>query len=615
MQRYAKCIRRRALAALLILGFATAPAEAEPVHGLSAFGELKYKRDFRHFDWVNPDAPKGGRMALIGTAALTTFDSFNAFILKGDPAQGLALLVFDTLMTSSNDEPDAVYGLVASSAEVAPDRSSVVFHLRPEAKFADGSPLTADDVVFSLETLKNREKAHPFYSTQLSDVAKAEAIDAHTVRFTFSVANRRDLPLVVAERLPILSRAYYATREFYQTTLEPPLGSGPYKIDDFKIGTYVSYKRRDDYWAKDLPVNRGRYNFDEVRYDYFRERTAALQALKAGVIDLREEFTARDWVTGYDTPAVKAGRLIKLVLPDHTPSGAQGFFLNTRRPQLSDVRVRKALDYAFDFEFTNKQMFNGLYTRTASFFENSPLKASGKPSEAELALLEPFRGQLPPEVFGEVYTPPVSDGSGKDRRPLQQADKLLKEAGWEIKEGKRVNAKGEVLALEFLFTDDTSQRILTGFAANLSLLGLDVNLRRIDPAQSERRRKAFDFDVMSARYVLTLTPGTEIRELWSSDAAKVEGTRNLAGIASPVVDALIRKVIDAKSRKEMETASHALDRVLRAGHYWVPAWHKPFYHIAHWDKYGRPATQPRYARGYIDSWWYDAAKDAKLKSN
>jgi microcin C transport system substrate-binding protein len=469
MKRTTAHFWRPALAALLVLGLGSTPAAAGgPTHGLSAFGDLKYKADFKHFDWVNPDAPKGGRMAHIGTAALTTFDSFNAYILKGDAAQGLSLL-FDSLMTSSDDEPDAVYGLVASSAELAPDRSSVVFHLRPEASFSDGSPLTAEDVVFSFDILK--EKGHPAIRSLLTDVIRAEAIDAHTVRYMFSVTNSRDLPLMVAT-LPILSKSYYATHDFDQTTLEPPLGSGPYKIGDFKVGAYVSYRRRDDYWAKDLPVNRGRFNFDEVRYEYFGDRASALLALQAGEIDLREEMTARDWVTGYDTPAVRAGRLIKLTMPDNRPSGTQGFFLNTRRPQLADVRVRKALDYAFDFEFTNKSLFYGLYTRTVSFFENSPLKASGKPSEGELALLEPFRGQLPPDVFGEAYVPPVSDGSGKDRRLLQQADKLLKEAGWQIKDGKRVNAQGEVLELEFLYVDPSSERVLTGYAENLRRLGL-----------------------------------------------------------------------------------------------------------------------------------------------
>jgi microcin C transport system substrate-binding protein len=377
----------------------------------------------------------------------------------------------------------------------------------------------------------------------------------------------------------------------------------------------VSYRRRDDYWAKDLPVNRGRYNFDEVRYDYFRDRSAALLALQAGELDLREEFTARDWMTGYDTPAVKAGRLLKFIMPDNTPSGAQGFFLNTRRPQLSDVRVRKALDYAFDFEFTNKSLFYGLYTRTASFFENSPLKASGKPSEAELALLEPFRSQLPPQVFEEPYTPPVSDGTGKDRRLLQEADKLLKEAGWQIKDNKRVNAKGETLELEFLFVDATSERILAGYADSLRRLGLSINLRRVDPAQYERRRKVFDFDVVTTRYALRPTPGPELRSYWSSDQAKIEGSANLAGIAHPAVDALLAKVIAARSRAELKAAMHALDRVLRAGHYWVPQWHSGRHYVAHWDKYARPATKPHYGRGIIDSWWYDAAKAAKLKLN
>jgi microcin C transport system substrate-binding protein len=600
-----------AIAAILLLALASAPAGAEgPTHGLSAFGDLKYPADFKHFDWVNPDAPKGGRMVMIGTSAITTFDSFNPFILKGDPAQGLGLL-FDTLMTPSNDEPDAVYGLVADRAELAADRSSVTFHMRPEARFSDGSAVTAADVVFSFETLK--EKGHPAYRTQLRDIAKAEALDDHTVRYTFSVTQSRDLPLVVAG-LPILSKAYYATHNFEHSTLEPPLGSGPYKIGDYKQGSFVSYLRRDDYWGKDLPVNRGRYNLDEWRYAFFRDRTAELLALQAGDLDLREEFTARDWVTGYDIPAVKAGKLVKLTMPDNTPSGAQGFFLNTRRPQLADVRVRKALDYAFDFEFTNKALFYGLYTRTQSFFENSPLKATGKPSDAELALLEPFRAQLPPEVFGEPQTSPVTDGSGRNAAQLREADKLLKEAGWQIKGGKRINAKGEVLGLEFLIDDPVSERILTSYVENLSRLGLAASVRRVDQAQYQRRVKAFDFDIISTRYVVGLTPGIEIRSFWGSKAAKTDGSANLSGISSPVVDALIGRVIDARTRADMETATHALDRVLRAGHYWVPEWYKPIHTIAYWDKYSQPAATPRYDRG-LDSWWYDAAKAARLKSN
>jgi microcin C transport system substrate-binding protein len=467
-------------------------------------------------------------------------------------------------------------------------------------------------VVFSFETLK--QKGHPVYRSQLADVAKAEAVDTHTVRFTFAAPMSRDLPLVVAG-LPILSKAYFATRAFDETTLEPPLGSGPYKLGSYRPGTYVSYKRRDDYWGKDLPVNRGRYNFDELRYDYFRDRAAGLLALQAGEIDLREEFTARDWMTGYDTPAVKAGRLIKFTMPDETPSGTQGFFLNTRRPQLADARVRKALDYAFDFEFTNKAIFYGLYTRTEAFFENSPLKAKGKPSDAEMRLLEPFRDRLPQEVFGEAYRPPVSDGTGQDRKLLREADRLLKEAGWQSRDGKRVNAKGDVLALEFLIIDPTSERILTGYTENLRRLGLDVSIRRVDPAQYERRMKAFDFDVATARYVMRMTPGVELRNIWSSEAAKIDGSRNLAGIADPVVDALIGKVVEARSRDDLETAARALDRVLRAGHYWVPQWYYPAHNVAHWDKYARPAVKPRYDRGIIHTWWYDPAKAAKLTSN
>jgi microcin C transport system substrate-binding protein len=602
-----------AIAVLLLLGLMSAQANADgPRHGLSAFGDLEYPADFKHFKWVNPDAPKGGRVAMIGTAARDTFDSFNGFILKGAPAQGLGLL-YDSLMTRNPDEPDAVYGLVAHSAELAPDRSAVTFRMRPEARFADGSPLTSADVVFTFDILK--QKGHPFYRLSLlKDVAKAEAIDPHTVRFTFNVKMSRDLPLWVAE-LSILSKAYYATREFDETTLDPPLSSGPYKIGDFKPGTFVSYRRRDDYWGNDLPVNRGRYNFDEVRYDYFRDRTAALLAIKAGEIDLREENTARDWVTGYDTPAVKDGRLLKIELPDENPSGAQGFFINMRRPKFADPRVRKALDYAFDFEFTNKNLFYGLYTRTESFFENSPMKAKGKPSEAELALLEPFRSQLPPEVFEEPYRPPVSDGSGKDRKLLQVADKLLNEAGWKIKDGKRTNAKGEVLDLEFLIRNDpTEERILTAYVENLSKLGLAVSVRRVDPAQYERRLKTRDFDVTGARFRLLLTPGVEMRNLWSSDAATTDGTQNLAGISHPAIDALIAKAVEAKSREELQVALRALDRVLRAGHYWVSNWYKPVHHIAHWDRYSRPARTPRYDVG-LDSWWYDAAKAAKLKPN
>ena len=579
-------------------------------HGLSAFGDLKYAADFTHFGWVNPNAPKGGRLATIGTAALTTFDSFNNFILKGDPAQGLELL-FDSLMTRAADEPDAVYGLVARSAELAADRKSVIFRLRSEAKFSDGSPITADDVAFTFATLK--EKGHPNYRVLLRDVSQVEVVDPGTVRYSFTGTQIRDLPLTVAS-LPILSKAYYATHDFEQTTLEPPLGSGPYQLGDFRQGAFVSYRRRVDYWAKDLPVTRGRFNFEEIRYEYYRDRTAALESFKAGAYDLREEFTSRDWATGYDVPAVRQGRIALMTLPDENPSGAQGFFLNTRRAKLADVRVRKALDCAFDFEWTNKNIFYSLYKRTESFFENSDMKAAGKPSPAELALLEPFRAQLPADVFEAPYTAPVSDGSGQDRKLLREAARLLSEAGYEVKGGKRVDANGEVLNLEFLITDPVSERILLPYTKNLEALGIGASVRRIDPAQYERRVKSFDFDVVTTRYVLRLTPGAEMRNFWGGEAAKTEGSFNLAGINHAAIDALIAKAVEAKSREELVTATRALDRVLRAGHYWVPQWYKSAHNIAYWDKFARPELKPRYDRGIIDSWWYDADKAAKLKT-
>jgi microcin C transport system substrate-binding protein len=590
---------------------AATAAAAEPRHGLSTFGDLAYAKDFPHFKYVNPDAPKGGRLSTMGTAAISTFDSFNGFILKGDAAQGLGF-IFDSLMTGAGDEPNTLYGLVARDAEVAPDKRSVTFRLRPEGKFADGSALTADDVAFSFETLK--EKGHPTIRLRLRDVAAAEALDSHTLRYVFKGDLVRDLPLVVAA-LPIFSKAYYSTREFDATTLEPPLGSGPYRIGDFRQGTFVSYVRRPDYWAKDLNVNRGRYNFDEIRYEYYRDRTAALESLKAGAFDLREEFTSRDWATAYNIPAVTEGRLILLDLPDDRPAGTQGFFLNTRQLKFQDVRVRKAFDYAFDFEFTNRNLFYGLYKRTTSYFQNSDMQATGKPSPEELALLEPFRSKLPPEVFGEAYTPPVSDGSGNDRRLLQQANRLLTEAGWALKGGRRFNAKGEVLEVEFLIDDPTSERILGPYVKNLQAIGVTTSVRRVDHAQFERRTKSYEYDIRTARFAMSLTPGVELKNLFSSEAANAPGSFNLAGIRDPVVDSLIERAMAAQSRAELVTAIRAMDRVLRAGHYWVSQWYKAVHNIVYWNKFSRPKVQPKYDRGIEDTWWYDAEKAAKLKQN
>ncbi len=593
-------------AGALVLGalLLATTADAEPRHGLSIFGELKYPPDFTHFDYVNPDAPKGGRLAMVGSGGTKTFDSFNNFILKGDAAQGLGYL-FDSLMTRAQDEPDAVYGLIADSAEVAPDKKSVTFHLRPEAKFADGTPVTVDDVIFSFETLK--EKGHPSYKLSLRDVDKAEALDAHTVRYTFKGDLTRDLPLIVAE-LPVLSKAFYTTHTFEESSLDRPLGSGPYEIADFKPGTFVSYRRRPDYWAKDLPVNHGRFNFDELRYDYFRDRRIELENLFSGTFDFREEFTSLDWATAYtDVPAVKDGRIMRLSLPDEQPSGAQGFFINTRRVPFNDKRVREALALAFDFEWSNKNLFFNLYKRTQSFFENTDMKASGLPSADELKLLEPYRDKLPPEVFGEPYTPPVTDGTGRNRDNLKRALDLLTAAGY--------GPDGKKLTVEILSFEEGFDRIIIPYLNNLKSIGVNASLRRVDPAQYERRMKAFDFDLTTQRYALRLTPGVEIKTYWGSEAAGLDGSFNLAGIKDPVVDALIAKVIEAKSRAELLTATHAIDRVLRAGHYWVPHWYKAAHTVAFWNKFSRPKVQPKYDPGVIDTWWYDAAKAAKLTKN
>jgi microcin C transport system substrate-binding protein len=584
--------------------FLATSSQAEPMHGLSVFGDLKYPATFTHFDYANPDAPRGGRMALIGPVANDTFDSFNNYILKGDPAQGLALL-FDSLMERAMDEPDAVYGLVAKTADLAADRKSVVFELRMEAKFADGTALTSGDVCDSFRLLSTL--GHENIRLTIRDVEACEALAPQTVRYRFKSAGIRDLPLSIAA-LPIFSKAYYAKNDFAKTSLDAPLGSGPYKVKGFRAGEYVVYERRDDYWAKDFPVNRGRYNFDEVRFEYFRERTAGLEALKSGVIDLREEYTSRDWATSYDFPALKEGRVKQTVLPDETPSGAQGYFFNLRREKFQDIRVRRAFNLAFDFEWTNRNLFYGLYDRTASFFEASPLKADGPPPGDELAVLEPMRGMLRPEVFSAPELPPVSDGSGQDRKLLRQASDLLDQAGWDKGNGLRKNAKGETLSAEFLIESPIFERILAPYVKNLKLLGVDASIRIVDEAQYQSRREAFDYDILSSRFSSDVTPGTGLRVFFGTASANAPGSFNVSGVASPAIDALIEQVVSAESRKQLDIAGRALDRVLRAEHFWVPNWHKGSHWIAHWDRYGWPAIKPKYDRGIVDTWWYDVAK-------
>mgnify|MGYP000698832156 CR=1 FL=1 len=583
------------------------------MHGLSVFGDLKYPAGFTQFDYVEPDAPKGGTLALVPSSWAynqnpQTFNTLNTLILKGDAPVGI-LVIFDTLMVRAWDEPDAIYGLVAEGVEVSGDRNTYRFHLRPEARWHDGSELTAADVEFTLNILK--EKGHPLISQTIREMTGAAAVGKHEVEVTFSGKQARDLAQTVAT-LPIISKAYYETRPFDQSTMDPPLASGPYRIGRVQPGRTIDYDRVEDYWGKDLPVMRGQYNFDTIRYEFYRDRDVSFEAFKAGRYLLREEFTSRVWATGYDFPAVNDGRVVKATIPDDTPSGAQGWFLNTRRAKFADPRVREALIYAFDFEWTNRTLFYDLYKRTHSYFQNSDMVAEGLPDEAELALLEPWRGKVPDEVFGEPFSPPVSDGSGQDRKLLRHATRLLKEAGWSVEGGQLKNAAGETLRIEFLDNDGSMERVVQPYIRNLKLLGIDASFRVVDASQYQSRLNDFDFDAIPRRFSMSPTPGEGIKQFWTTDSASVPGTANLSGIAEPAIDALTDTVINAETRAEQITAARALDRLLRAGRYWVPHWYKAEHNLAYWDVYDSPPEKPRYSRGIVETWWLDAGQAQKL---
>jgi microcin C transport system substrate-binding protein len=587
--------------------------EASFSHGISAFGDLKYPKDFKQFDYINADAPKGGLFSTIPSVrsynqSFQTFNSLNAFVLKGDGAVGMEQ-TFTALMARSGDEPDAMYGLAVSGVQVSEDGLTYRFKMRPQARFHDGARITAKDAAFSLNILK--EKGHPIIRQQMRDVIKAEAPDDDTLVVTFAPNRARDVPLYAAT-LPIFSRAYYTKHPFEESTLDAPLGSGPYKVGKFEVGRYIEYDRVKDWWGRDLPVSKGAFNFDTVRYEFYRDRDVAFEGFTARNYLYREEFTARVWATRYDFPAVKDGRIKRETLPDETPSGAQGWFLNMRRDQFKDPRVREALICAFDFEWTNKTIMYGAYARTVSPFQNSDLMASGAPSADELKLLEPFRGQVPDEVFGEPFVPPVSDGSGQDRKLLRKAAHLLQEAGWTIKDGKRVSPSGQRFTLEFLLDEPSFQPHHAPYIKNLGVLGIDASLRVVDPVQYRARRDDYDFDVTIERFSMASTPGEALRTFFSSQAASIKGSNNLSGVASPVLDALIEKIIAANSRDQLRVACRAFDRVFRAGRYWVPQWYRNNHPIAYWDVFGHPAKLPRYAGvGVPDLWWHDAAKASK----
>ena len=581
---------------------------------MSAFGDLKYPPDFPYFSYVNPNAPKGGVFSQIGPSrqfnqSFQTFNSLNSYILKGDAAQGMEL-TFASLMVRSGDEPDGMYGLAASSVRISDNGLTYRFTMREQARFHDGTPLTAHDVVWSLATLK--EKGHPIITQQLRDFASAEATDDRTVVVRFAEKRGRDVPLFVAA-LPIFSRAYYSKKPFDESTLDTPLGSGAYKVGRFQVGHFIEFERVKDWWGADLPVSRGQSNFDVVRFEYYRDREVGFEGFTAKNYLFREEFTSRTWATRYDFPAFKDGRVKRTVLPDDTPSGAQGWFINTRRDKFKDRRVREALIDAFDFEWTNKNIMYGSYERTHSVFQNSPMMAEGKPGAAELALLEPFRGKLPDEVFGDPYLPPVTDASGQDRQWLRRGAQLLVDAGCELKNGKRVLPNGKPITIEFLIDEPTFQPHHLPYIKNLGVLGIDATLRVVDPVQYRARVDAFDFDITVERFSFSETPGDSLRTFFSSQAAETKGTQNLAGIADPAVDALIDTIIAAKTRPELTAACKALDRVIRAGRYWIPHWYKASHWIAFWDVFGYPAKQPRYFRGIPETWWYDRDKAAKLE--
>ena len=594
----------------LALGFAS-PAAADEEHpGLSLIGELKYGPGFPHFDYVNPDAPKGGTLRY---AARGGFDSLNGYIIKGRPARFLNS-IYDTLMTGNLDEPSTQYGLLAESVSYPPDYSSVTFTLRSEARFHDGQPVTPEDVIWTFEAIKSH---HPFFKSYYANVVGAEKLSARQVRFRFSETGNRELPFIVGQ-LPVLPKHYWEgkdangnPRDFSKTTLEPPLGSGPYRIGDFETNRRITYERVADYWGKDLNVNLGANNFDRLVFEYFQDNDVALEALKGGRVDVRLENSALNWATRYDAPAVAAGDLKREELATRQPQGMQAFVFNVRRPKFQDPRVREAFNWAFDYEWMNKAVFFGQYTRTDSYFENSELASSGLPEGRELEILDAYRGQVPDELFTEVYKNPVTDGnpkSGKARANLLRAKTLLEDAGWIIVDGVLTHGEtGDVLSVEFLLQSGGSfERSAAPFVQSLKRLGIQAKLVLVDSAQYQKRQDTYDYDIIVGSFRQSLSPGNEQRDFWSSQVADKEGGRNLIGVKNPVVDALVEQIIFADDRADLVAATRALDRVLLWQHYVVPQWHLASERVAFWRRIAHPDPTPPYSIGFPDIWWYDA---------
>jgi microcin C transport system substrate-binding protein len=577
----------------------------ENAHAISMHGIPKYSADFKHFDYVNFDAPKGGSIKL---HEIGSFDTLNNFILKGSPAVNL-FQVHDSLLTQSFDEPFTMYGLVAESISVPEDRSWVIFKIRREAKFHDGNPIRVEDVIWTLDTFK--EKGHPFFKFYYGNVKTAEKISDNEVKFIFQGKRNLELPLIIGQ-MKILSKKYWEDK-FEDVLLESPIGSGPYRVKDFKAGRTIEFERVDDYWGKNLPVNKGRFNFQKIIIEYFRDATVALEAFKSGDYDFRQENQAKRWANAYNFTAIENGHVKKESVKHEIPTGMQGFFINTRKEIFKDRVVRKALNYAFDFEWTNKILFFDQYKRTASFFSNSDLASSDLPSKEELELLDPFKNQLPNEIFNTIYENPVNNGSGDVRNNLRIADKLLYDSGWIIKDGKRINKEtGIPLKFTILLVSPEFERISLPYARNLKKIGIEAKVRTVDSAQYERRLEDFSFDMTVVSLGQSLSPGNEQKDFWSSTTAQINGSRNYAGVSNPDVDFLIDKIIAAKDRESLIFATRALDRVLLWGYYVVPHWHIQNFRIAYWDKFGQPKINPKYDLG-LDTWWYDNDKIKLLK--
>jgi len=580
---------------IALLGVASL-ALAGPKHAQTLYDEPpKYPANFKHFDYVNPDAPKGGTLRQAGFGG---FDSLNPFINKGVPADDIGM-IYDTLTRHGLDEPFTEYGLLAEKIEKAPDNAWVRFYLRPEARFHDGQPVTAEDVKFSFDTLMS--KGAPMYRGYYADVEKVEVESPQRVRFVFKQAGNRELPLIVGQ-LPVLPKHWWAERDFSKGNLDVPLGSGPYKVADLQAGRSIRYERVKDWWGKDLPVNRGFYNFDTLEIDYYRDNTVALEALKAGQFDYWLETSAKNWATAYNTPAVANGQLIKEEIANHNPTGMQGFIFNTRRPLFTDRRVREALGLLFDYEWANRQLFNGAYTRTRSYFDNSELASVGLPSADELKLLEPLRAQIPPQVFTDEYQPPVTDGSGIIREQQRRAYQLFQEAGWRVDGDQMLDSTGKPVSFEFLLAQTEFERVLLPFKRNLADLGIELVIRRVDVSQYINRLRSRDFDLIVGGFGQSNSPGNEQREYWHSSSADNPGSRNFIGLKDPAVDSLVEGLINADSRQNLITHTRALDRVLLWGHYVVPNWHIKTWRVAYWNRFEHPEISPKYDIG-LHTWW------------